>query len=193
MSRTPAVILYDANSKPLAVKDGVAIPADTPALLFAGRDATDVSRDILVEADGTIRVATAPPSAPPGTTEFVLAGDDPLVMGGTDSPDDSDSAVVGNGVNLYVQTIVAGAAGDPSEKGSRIDLLWVEGGGPTEHLIERIYIRGSTLPVTLPDVNKARDGTALTGNGSNTFLRLRRIRLSNADQEVDAVVRGYTQ
>lgn len=38
---SPAVILYDANSKPLAVKDGVAIPADTPGLLPLAKLASD--------------------------------------------------------------------------------------------------------------------------------------------------------
>lgn len=192
MSRTPAVVLYDATGKAHAVKNGVAIPADTPSLLLAGRDATDFSRDVLVEDDGTLRVASQPPSAPPGASEFVLAIlDANLVIGAPPTYHETVSAVIGNGVDLYLQLFTTGAAGDPSERGSRVDLLWREGVGPTDHVIERSYVSGQSVTVILPDVSKARDGTSLTGNGTNTKLLIRRYRLSNSNQEVDAIVRGY--
>lgn len=41
MSRSPAVILYDAAGTPLAVADGVAIPVGTRGLLIAGSDGTN--------------------------------------------------------------------------------------------------------------------------------------------------------
>jgi hypothetical protein len=40
MSDSPAVLLYDSNSKELSVKNGTAIPADTPGILIHGRDSS---------------------------------------------------------------------------------------------------------------------------------------------------------
>jgi hypothetical protein len=56
-----------------------------------------------------------------------------------------------------------------------------------------MYIGGQSLSFTLPDINEARDGTQMTGDGSTTKLVIRRYRLSNADSQVDVEVRGYTQ
>jgi hypothetical protein len=161
-------------------------------LAVLGRDAEDKARFLLTEDDGTLRVASQPPSPPPGTTEFVLAQDEAdLVVGPSPSFEEEESAAIGNGLNLYLQTFTAGAAGDPSEKGSKVELYWREGGGPTDHLIARIYLTGQTVLETLPDVNKARDGTQLTGDGSTTKLVLRRERISTSAAEIDGEVRGY--
>ena len=161
---------------------------------FVGRDSENKARFLLTEADGTLRTASQPPSAPPGTTEFVLAIDEAdLEIGAPPTYHEEESSVIGSGVELYLQLFVAGAAGDPSERGSRVDILWREGAGPTDHVIERAYVSGQSVTTILPDVNKARDGTTLSGNGTNTKLVIRRYRLSNSDQEVDAIVRGYTE
>ena len=48
---SPVVILYDSNGVPLAVLDGVAIPASTPALLAAGSDGIN-ARYITVDSAG---------------------------------------------------------------------------------------------------------------------------------------------
>lgn len=163
-------------------------------VLIRGKDSQGTKHDILTDGDGALKVVTQPPEPPPGTTEFVLAiSEAALTIGGGDSPAETVSATIGNGVDLYLQQFVAGAAGDPSEKGSKVELYWREGAGPTDHLIERMYVAGQSVALTLPDANKARDGTAMTGNGTNTKLVISRSRLSNADQEVDAIVRGYTE
>lgn len=187
-------VLYDdVNNIALAVADNTALPANTRGLMIAGIDDAGKSQFVTVEASGKLQVAAQPPQPPAGTTEFVLANSEAVLeIGGGDSPAETESAVIGNGVNLYIQQLVAGAAGDPSEKGSKVELYWREGAGPTDHLIDRVYVAGQTVVETLPDAHKARDGTVLTGNGTNTKLVLSRIRLSNADQEVDAIVRGYT-
>lgn len=144
------------------------------------------------DGSGALVVASRPAIPPPDTTEFVLSQDDAdLEIRGNDSPDDTESAVVEDGVNLYLQTFLAGAAGDPSEKGSRVDVLWREGAGPTDHVVERLYVSGQTTTLQLSDVNKARDGTVLTGDGATTKLVIRRYRLSSSKQEVDVSVRGY--
>jgi len=185
----------------ILVGDGtntVDVPADGESLAsgrgFAilGKDAEDYGRFLLAEENGTLRVASQPPSPPPGTTEFVLSQSDTVLeIGLADSPHDTESAVIGNGVDLYLQSFSSGAAGDPSERGSRVDIVWTA--SSVEHVVARLYIAGQSVERTLSDVNKARDGTTMTGNGTDTKLIIRRYRLSNADQEVDAEVRGYTQ
>lgn len=46
-----SVVLYDASGNPLAVQDGVAIPANTPGLLAAGSDGAN-ARYVRVDASG---------------------------------------------------------------------------------------------------------------------------------------------
>lgn len=53
--RSPAAILYDASGNPLAVQDGVAVPANTPSLLLAGKDINGYARHVKALPDGSIR------------------------------------------------------------------------------------------------------------------------------------------
>ena len=55
MSRSPAVILYDAAGVAMAVADGVAIPVGTSALLIAGKEGSN-SRFVKTASDGAIQV-----------------------------------------------------------------------------------------------------------------------------------------
>jgi hypothetical protein len=182
------------NDLELAVADGTAIPANTRGLLLSGADAEDVARRLLCDGEGKLKVAAQPPTPPPGTTEFVLAQDEAeLDVGPVPAFHETVSAAIANGEDLYLQSVSGGAAGDPSEKGSKVEVYWREGAGPTDHLIARIYLLGQTVVQTLPDVNKARDGTQLTGDGSTTKLVLRRERLSTSAAEIDGEVRGYTK
>lgn len=157
-----------------------------------GRDDSDFARMLLTDTDGTLKVATRPQGAPATATAVIYPADTPLELNNASSPDDTDASVIANGVNFYLQSIIGGAAGDPSEDGSFAEVYWVEGSPETEHLIARIYLLGQTLQFNFPDTNIARDGTQMTGNGTNTFIRIRRTRLSNALQGVDCVVFGYT-
>jgi hypothetical protein len=109
--------------------------------------------------------------------------DTPLDMSGNNQT----TYVITNGKTFYLQQIVAGSQGDPTENGSRVELFFYDG---TEHLVARIYLTGFTTFITYPQLNEARDGTAMSGNGTN-YLILRRTRLSGGNQEVDAVIYGY--
>lgn len=53
MIESPAVILYDANGVAHAVRNGVAIPANTPSLLVAGTDGTN-ARNLAMNTGGLI-------------------------------------------------------------------------------------------------------------------------------------------
>lgn len=55
---SPVVIIYDASGNPLAVANGVAIPASTPGLLLMGSDGTN-SRYFTVDSSGRVIVAGA--------------------------------------------------------------------------------------------------------------------------------------
>lgn len=73
---SPAVILFDQNEVELAVKDGVAIPANTPALLLAGKNPANLAKYIRMATDGTVRMD------PTGTTEQpITAASLPLPAG----------------------------------------------------------------------------------------------------------------
>jgi hypothetical protein len=164
---------------------------DGPAAVIVNEDGTNIAD---VETDGSIKVATRPPQPPTGTTEFVLAQDEAeLEVGPTPSYLETVSDPITNTHNLYLQIITAGAAGDPSEKGSKVEIYWREGAGPTDHLITRLYLGGASVQVVLPNTNKARDDTQMTGDGSTTKLVIRRERLSTSAQEIDCEVRGYTE
>lgn len=178
----------------------VRLDGDTLALLAGfpvmGKTAADVARYVLMEDDGTVRVASQPPSPPPGTTEFVFAVDDAELDvgsgGDVSSPHTSLSPIIGNGLSLKLQQIQAGTEGDSSENGSVVEVYWREGGGPTDHLIDRFYVVGTSIQVPLPDTNKARDDTVMTGDGTTTRLAVVRRRLSVSALEIDFVVRGFT-
>ena len=194
MNDSPAVVLYDHNGVSVAVKDGVVIPANTPGLLVVGQDGDNHAHYMHVEGDGTLKVASRPPQPPAGSDEFVLAiNEGELEISAPPAYHEDESSVIGSGDKLYLQLFTAGAAGDPSERGSRVDILWREGAGPTDHVIERMFVSGQSVTITLPDVHKTRDDTEMTGNGTNTKLVIRRYRLSNSSQQVDSVVRGYTE
>jgi hypothetical protein len=54
VSRSPAVVLYDANGVAMAVSDGVAIPANTKGVLLAGSDGTNAR---IIGVDSSRRAA----------------------------------------------------------------------------------------------------------------------------------------
>jgi len=193
IGRVRGFLYDDVNNVALAVAPEVTIPANTRGLLLLGQGYDGKAYPPLISEEGRVSVSSAPPSPPPGTTEFVLSGDSPLTVGPNPTYQETESSVIGSGVSLKIQFFAAGAEGDPSEGGSKVEIYWREGATPTDHLVERLYVSGSTVYETLPDTNTARDGTTMVGNGSNTKLVIRRKRLSNSGQEVDAVVRGYTE
>jgi len=193
IGRVRSFLYDDANGVAMPVAQGVAIPSNTRGLLIAGRSYDGKSYFAEVSELGRVSVTTYPITAPPGTTPFVVAADTPIEVGPNPVYRETLGAVVAANTDLHVQFLAAGAAGDPSEKGSKVELYWREGAGPTDHLVERIYVSGATVSLSLPNTNLARDGTAMTGNGANTRLVVRRERLAVSAQEIDAVVRGYTE
>jgi hypothetical protein len=156
-------------------------------------DGTEVADIITDSEDGINRlqikgkVSVSAPQAPATATAVTLASDTPLDMTGTEE----NSYTITDGKTFTITSVVAGAEGDPTEKGSKIEVIFDQNG--TEKVIDRIYLTGQTVAI-YPDTSESRDGTSLDGNpGGTNKIILRRVRLSGSTQEVDAVLRGYEQ
>lgn len=134
----------------------------------------------------TAKVTISSPEPPPNTTEVVISADDPLEV----STSDDTAYTITSGTILHIQQLVAGAAGDPNEKGSKVEVYYsrsLDG----EHLVERVYIIGETQFGSYPDTSTARDGTPLSGSGAGETLIIRRSKLGGTAREIDAVMRGF--
>jgi hypothetical protein len=193
-NRIGAVRPVDANDVALDLARSTSIPSGTRGLLVVGEDGATTARalDVRVDPIDGIRrlqiegkVVTAPAPPPPGGTAVTIAGDSPLSV----STIEVTNYIIPNGVTFYVQQIVAGAEGDPTEKGSKIEVYFYD--GTTEHIVDRIYITGFTQYGSYPNTGSSRDGTMMTGNGTTKTIRVKRIRIGGSAQEIDAVVRGY--
>lgn len=193
IGRIRGYLYDDVNNVALPVVPDATVPTNTRALLWAGQGADDKAYIPRVDNNGKVSVAPSPPTAPPGTSAFTVDASSPLEVGPSPVYEDTNGPIIPSDTDVHIQYIAGGAAGDPSEKGSKIEVYWEEGAGPTRHLIERIYLSGATVAVTLPNTGAARDGTAMIGNNVNTRIVVRRERLSTSAQEIDAVVRGYTE
>lgn len=120
-------------------------------------------------------------SPPPATNPVQINASAPLTVGSHDT-----TFTIPNGETFFLQEIVCGNE-DPT-KGAVILVIFNNG---TEHVIARVYTNGQTIQVGYSDVEAARDGTALVGNGTNTII-VRRVKYSGSDIAIDAVVSGYT-
>jgi len=105
-----AVVLFDASGTEIAVLNGVAIPASTPAILLAGSDGTN-ARYLKVAADGTVRVD------PAGTTTQPVSG--------TVTANQGTPAVVGNAWPTKVSdgTDTAGISTVGGSKALKVDVI----------------------------------------------------------------------
>lgn len=184
----------DTNGVDLDVALDTLRPANTRALLISGLDDTDYIRVPTVTPDtedGRNRVEVSgkftltPPEPPAATTPVTIDGGNPLDLSGTDTED----WIIPNGETFTFTQLIAGAEGDPTEKGSKVEVRYVDSSS-VEHLISRVYITGFTTEI-YPQTSQARDGTALTGDGVTTAIRIYREHFGGGTRELDAVVRGY--
>jgi hypothetical protein len=74
-SQSPASVLYDSNGNALAVQNATAIPANTPAILFAGSDGTN-SRYALMSAAGATLAGQA-------STNFTVQSNSTITASGS--------------------------------------------------------------------------------------------------------------
>lgn len=139
-------------------------------------------RDIAVSSQGAINVTVVGSVPPEGVDGVSIYADSPLSVGTHDT-----SYVIPTGETFVLQQFTAGNE-DPT-KGAKVTILYDDG---TEHVIQRGYIAGFTVDFPLPNIDVARDGTPLLGTGTSTIV-IRREKLTAANIEIDAVVRGYSQ
>jgi len=163
MNNSPASILFDSDGNAVSIVDD------------------DGEYRVSVSGKFTQDVLPLPPSSVPVT----IVADDPLSIHGSD---DSEY-IISNTKVFYIQQMVAGAGGDPTENGSKVEVIYYD--GVSEHVLERFYISGFTQHIIYPDISRARDNSLMEGDGSAKKIIIRRIRLSGVSQEVDCVVRGY--
>lgn len=140
---------------------------------------TDDAGVFRLEIGGKVAVTGATP--PPSTTPVQINADTPLSVGTNDT-----TFIIPNGETFFLQEVVAGNE-DPT-KGAVVEVLFDNG---TEHLIARVYISGQTRSIGYTDLDTARDGTALLGDGVDTII-VRRAKFSGSNIAIDAVVNGYT-
>lgn len=132
------------------------------------------------------KMSTQVEKPPASGQEVSIFADTPLSVNNRISPHDT-TYIIPNNKTLVIQRIVAGCQGDSSEDGSKVEIIFNDG---TEHLINRVFINGATQFNSFLDTKKAIDGTSFVGNGTNSII-IRRIRLSNGEQEIDCALRGY--
>lgn len=166
------------------------------ALLWSwiGPGDQDYQRIGAVQDGDKYRVLTAgktvvtPPAPPTGATAVSIDASNPLTVGPNPVFQESEYTIP-DGKNFYMQFVAAGAEGDPTESGSKVEVYFDENG--TRHLIERLYLTGFTVSLAYDDLHESRDGTVMTGSGVLNKIVVRRERMSTSANEIDAVVRGY--
>jgi len=188
-------VLYDGSGLQLAVKDGQFIDDHTqPAFLIAAHEHNTkqihTAEMVFDELDNIHRIAvtgkvqTVTPPPPVGVSQITVAADDPLEMTGIH---DTEYTLT-SGLVFHLQQMVVGAEGDPTEKGSKVEVYFDDG---EEHIVERIYVTGFTQYGIYPDTNITRSGLPLEGNGTSKLI-IRRSRMgASSAQEIDAVLRGF--
>lgn len=190
------VTLYDADGCLILVKDGAAMSdEENRAMLIAGHDHqneqirfTEMIHD---PTDNVWRLAVVGkvqqviPPPPPGIERVTVAADNPLSITGIHDTE----YIITTGKTFYLQHIAVGAEGDPTEKGSKIEVYFKE--NSTEHIVERVYVTGFTQYGIYPDTSTARDSTTMLGDGTSKLI-IRRSRMgASSAQEIDVVLRGY--
>jgi hypothetical protein len=154
-------------------------------------DGTTVADVITDSTDDINRVAVVgkvsitDPEPPAATTAVLIPAYDPLEISATDDTE----YVIPDGKRLTIQTVYVTAEGDPTVKGSGVNIVYDMNG--TEELVTMIHIMGQPYS-QYPNTAVTFDGTYLDGNtaGTNKVI-VRRLRFSNNSLEVVGVVRGY--
>lgn len=134
------------------------------------------------------KVSITNPAVPPSTTPVAYAGT-PLSF----SSSDDTTFTITDGKTLHIQSVFAGAEGDPAEKASKVEVFYSPDGGTTEKIVDRIYLSGDTISL-FPDTMEARDGTQLDGVATNQGkIIIRRTHFGGSAKELDCVVRGFEE
>ena len=171
-----------SNSSNVTMKVGCASIIMEGGTVVSGVDSTGAVKQMAVSSQGAINVTVVGSVPPDGVEGVSIYADSPLVVGSHDT-----TYVIPNGEHFVLQQFTAGNE-DPT-KGAIVTILFDDG---TEHVIQRGYLAGFTVDFPLPNIAEARDGTILTGNGTNTII-VRREKLSGTNIQIDAVVRGYSE
>lgn len=133
------------------------------------------------------KTVVTPPAPPTGATAVTIDASVPLEVEGNPLIEETEYTIPDT-KSFYLQFVAVGAAGDPTEKGAKVEIFYAV--GATRHVLERYYLTGFTLAVAHDDVAESRDGTVMVGDGTTTKIIVKRQQMSKAG-EIDTVVRGY--
>lgn len=128
---SPVVVLYDASNNALAVQNGVAIPASTPALMIAGSDGTN-SRYALLDSSGRfVIVGAGVAGTPAGGVVSIqgVAGGTAVPISGTVTATNASVGVTGAAVPASI-TLIGGSDGTNSQ---HLRMFDVDTGAGTEY------------------------------------------------------------
>ena len=194
------VVPKDTAGNPMEVEHAVAVPANTKGILLHGKTLAGVASvpSVILDGDDSKwrvaiegKVSVSPPE-PPLTSggRILVYADNPVIVPGNQARD--TVFVIDDTKRLFIQQVIVGAEGDPTESGSTIRLYYSPDGGTTELLIQKFYVGGQSYTITFPNLDETRDGTPIdgvaTGQGQ---LIVRRERQGGGNQEIDATVICY--
>jgi len=163
--------------------------AELVKAIIAAKNANGVYKNLSSDALDRLLVSgsfyLSEPEPPPDSDKVTIDASSPIDVSGSETYE----YTITNGKTFTLAAATIGAEGDPTEKGSKVEISYVDSGG-TPHLIERVYITGFTVQI-FPGTNEARDGTVMVGNGTTTKIRIVRFRFGGSTAEIDAIARGY--
>jgi len=193
------VVPKDTAGNPMEVEHAVAVPANTKGILLHGKTLAGVAAvpSVILDGDDSKwrvaiegKVSIEPPTPPVTATQIVTYADVPAIVPGNQDRD--TVIIITDTKRFFIQQIILGAEGDPTESGSQVALIYSEDGGTTEHLVQKFFVQGQSYTITFPNVDAARDGTFIDGVAvGQGQLIIRRSRQGGGNQEVDATLIGY--
>jgi hypothetical protein len=130
---SPVSVLYDSSANPLAVQNGTAIPASTPALMLAGSDGTN-SRYALMDSSGRLVIVGAGTAGTPtGGVVSVqgVSGGQAVPVSGTVTATNPSVGTTGSAIPTSI-TLIGGSDGTNSQAARIFD---VDTGAGTEFAI----------------------------------------------------------
>ena len=194
------VHLKDFAGNSMEVEHTVAVPANTQGILWHGKTLAGVAAvpSVLLDGDDSKwrvaiegKVSVSPPE-PPATSggRILIYADNPAIVPGNQTRD--TVFVIDDTKRLFIQQVIVGAEGDPTESGSTVRLFYSPDGGTTELFIQKFFVAGNSYTISFPNLDETRNGTKIDGVATaQGQLIVRRERQGGGNQEIDATVICY--
>lgn len=172
-----------SNTSDVYLKTGCGSVVMEGGTIISGVDSDGVTHKIAVDGNGNIGVRVVPNVPPAGVSATLIFADTPLTVSSHDT-----TFTIPNGETFHLQRVLSGNE-DPT-KGASVEIIYYD--GTTEHLVWRGFYAGFSVPIDFPDLSIARDGTAMTGDGSTKTIIVRRAVFTGGAIAIDSTVQGFT-